>query len=229
MFDGTTITQITDNAYDDKKPKIGASKVVFASYDGTDDEISVYDIETDTTTQATDNNVDEYNHQVSGSNVVWESIPSGETDSEIYYHDTEEDTTTQITDNDIQDTNPMIVGSPTDWGVGWNEDDWPSTGDYDYNDLVFRYDLLSSPLKSGPYSDLFDPNANNGIDLTQPNVYLSTAIAILDGEVNKDIFVFKLVDEGNGGPAVPEFNTAGIVVLVVLIIGLLIYSKKRFK
>ena len=52
------ITQITDNSSDDEDPAISGSNVVWYDYDGSDEEIYLWDGETETITQITNNSSD---------------------------------------------------------------------------------------------------------------------------------------------------------------------------
>jgi len=75
-----TVTQLTNNSTADYAPQISGSNVVWYAFDGSDDEIFLYD--GSTTTQLTNNSTGDYDPQISGSNVVWRSWDGS--DYEIY-------------------------------------------------------------------------------------------------------------------------------------------------
>ena len=76
-----TVTQLTDNSYDDSVPQIYALNVVWQGYDGNDYEIFNYD-GTDTT-QLTDNSYDDVDPDISGACVTWQGRKDG-SDYEIF-------------------------------------------------------------------------------------------------------------------------------------------------
>ena len=130
LYDGTTVTQLTDNSYDDKGPQVSGSKVVWQGKpDGSDYEIFLFD--GTTVTQLTDNAYDDRYPHVSGSNLVWQGqIGSGPNTREIFLYDGA--TVTQLTDNSYHDAFPRIWGSNVVW-EGWDSSD-PNTSE------IFLYD-----------------------------------------------------------------------------------------
>ena len=80
FFDGTTVTQLTDNHYNDHRPQISGSNVTWWGYKDGDGEIFLYD--GTNTRQLTDNDYRDYRPRVSGSQVAWLGRPDGpDTDS----------------------------------------------------------------------------------------------------------------------------------------------------
>ena len=110
LYDGTDITQLTDNNYYDRDPQVSGSNVVWLGWDGNDVEIFLYD-GTDVT-QLTDNSYNDDTPQVSGSNVVWQGGGAGN-DAEIFLYDGS--TTRQLTNNSYNDQDPHVSGSNVVW------------------------------------------------------------------------------------------------------------------
>ena len=70
LYDGTSVTQLTDNSVSDKQPQISGSNVVWAGGFGYNSEIFLYDGMS--TTQLTDNSEADFSPLVSGSTVAWQ-------------------------------------------------------------------------------------------------------------------------------------------------------------
>jgi len=70
-YDGTTVTQLTDNDYDEGSPSIDNGKVAWAGYDGNDWELFVYD--GTTTSQLTNNESDDVSPILSNDQIVWKA------------------------------------------------------------------------------------------------------------------------------------------------------------
>jgi len=94
-YDGSTVTQLTENSYDDHYPQINDSgHVVWYSTLGSDDEIFYYD--GNTTTLLTQNSYHDRWPQINDSgHVVW--MGNDGNDREIFYYD--RTTVTQLTNN----------------------------------------------------------------------------------------------------------------------------------
>ena len=103
-YNGTTITQLTDNSYDDLYPHINnAGHVVWYGWDGSDWEIFYYN--GTTITQLTDNSYSDGFPQISNNgHVVWHG--QNGSDWEIFYYNGT--TITQLTDNAYNDYAPSI-------------------------------------------------------------------------------------------------------------------------
>jgi hypothetical protein len=120
LWDGATITQITNNG-SDKWPKISGSNVAWTRSDGNDKEIYFWDGSFPVVpVRITDNDTDDWAGGISGSNVVWQHC-DGSTDPydcvggdyDIYLWNGA--STTQITNNSVDDTGPAIAGSNVVW------------------------------------------------------------------------------------------------------------------
>lgn len=90
-----TVTQLTNNAYEDNLPQMKGNYVVWqghgslpgAEHGASDWEVFLYNMVTGTTTQVTDNGYDDLNPQTDGKYVTWwADKPSG---AEIWLYDTD--------------------------------------------------------------------------------------------------------------------------------------------
>jgi len=81
FWDGSTTTQITDNATYDGDPAISGSNVVWVAGGGSDSEIYLWD--GSNTTQITDNAIEDREPAISGNNIVW--MGNNGVDYEIYF------------------------------------------------------------------------------------------------------------------------------------------------
>ncbi len=75
-----TVTQLTDNSYDDGPPQVYGSNVVWE-----DENMQIFLYDGNSTTQLTNNTYGE-DPQVSGSNVVWYGQKNGAAASDFYKH-----------------------------------------------------------------------------------------------------------------------------------------------
>ncbi|MEM9271340.1 MAG: carbohydrate-binding protein [Cyanobacteria bacterium P01_F01_bin.143] len=105
------IFSLTDNNFSDYNPEISGNNVVWAGYDGNDNEIYLYNYNDGFVVQLTDNDTDDNSPQIFGNQVVWSGYDGN--DSEIYLYDGSQ--TRQITDNDTFDINPQISGNNLVW------------------------------------------------------------------------------------------------------------------
>ena len=108
-YDGSGVTQITDNNYTDGYGwlSISDNKIVWAA----NSEIFLFD--GTSVTQITDNAYADSNPSISGDYVVWHGFDG--TDNEIFLYDGT--SITQLTDNTENDTNPLIDGDTVVWGA----------------------------------------------------------------------------------------------------------------
>jgi Cadherin-like len=109
LFDGNTVTQLTDNTIDDYRPILSGRNVVWQGYDGNDDEIFFYN--GTTVSQLSNNDYSDRDYQISGNNVVWRGNDG--TDNEIFFFNGT--TTTQLTNNTTNDSEPQISGNNVIW------------------------------------------------------------------------------------------------------------------
>lgn len=118
FWDGSTITQLTDNDYvDDRMPQISGGNVVWQSEDYIQSDIYFYD--GSTITNITNNSYYNGGPQVSGDNVVWGGWDGN--DWEVYFWDGS--TITQVTDNSFEHRYADISGNNITWR-GWDDNDW---------------------------------------------------------------------------------------------------------
>lgn len=103
-----TTYPITIDSTDDEHPKIGNNGyVAWTGYDGSDNEIFLYDGLS--TTQITDNTYDDLDPHINDNGlVVWEG-PVGGADSEIFLYNGS--STTRLTDNPTNDDDPRVNNS----------------------------------------------------------------------------------------------------------------------
>ena len=111
MYDGNSITQLTDHTNSGGMPEISGSRIVWHGYDGgLDAEIFFYDGAT--TTQLTNNTASDFLAQISGKNITWQS-QEGTSDKEIFFYDGL--MSNQLTNNTWDDEEPKISGSHVVW------------------------------------------------------------------------------------------------------------------
>ncbi|MHC4445927.1 MAG: hypothetical protein ACYTA5_25305 [Planctomycetota bacterium] len=111
FWNGSTITQLTNNSLWNEFPRISGSNVVWAGWSGGSEDYGILFWNGTTTIKIPDSN-NGWIPQISGSNVVWAGGNSGE-DNEIFFWDGA--TTTQITNNSYDDLSPQISGSNVAW------------------------------------------------------------------------------------------------------------------
>jgi beta propeller repeat protein len=127
-------TQLTDSMTDIGGIDIDNGRIVWASWDGSDYEIFLYDIRTRTTTQLTDNTTDDGGPDIDGERIVWVNWDG--TTTEIFLYDINTHTTTQLTNNTTMDFASQIDGEQ----IVWIQED-----DHDFDTLVV-YDILTGTL-----------------------------------------------------------------------------------
>jgi TolB protein len=98
LYAGSTVTQVTDNAYEDSLPQIQGDYVVWQGRMETDWEIFVYNITTGVTTRVTDNSYDDVFPRTDGNHVVW--LELGESGGEIFVYDIASEIAIQVTYDD---------------------------------------------------------------------------------------------------------------------------------
>lgn len=74
LYDGSGITQLSSNQFDDS-PQISGDNVVWQQHLWQDPEIGIYFYNGSTTTQVADSSYDNWKPQISGNNAVWAGIP----------------------------------------------------------------------------------------------------------------------------------------------------------
>ncbi len=94
---GYTITQITNNDFDDYSPRINNGQIVWSVWDGNDSEIFLYD--GSRIIQLTNNEYDDSYYEIKNGNVAW--IGYDGNDYEIYLYNGAQ--TIQLTDNNYDD------------------------------------------------------------------------------------------------------------------------------
>ena len=116
LFDGSSVTQLTDNDYDDDQPQVAGDYVVWRGHSGTDTEIFVFD-GSDVVALTNDARNDR-NPQVSigqdGVTIAWTKDDGN--DDELWMFDGCE--VTQLTDNAKEDSSPSLDGNVVAWVQG---------------------------------------------------------------------------------------------------------------
>jgi len=180
-YAGYTTTQLTENFFDDLRPRTNASgSIVWYGWDGSDDEIFLYDGES--TIQLTDNTHHEALPQISDNgSVVWMRIVGP--DKEIFLFDGT--STTQLTVNDFDDNYPQINASGL---VVW-------VGNDGSDDEIFLYHGTgTTQLTDNDYDDA-DPRINASGQVVwcgQAGSDDTTEIFLYDGTGTT-----RLTDDGN--------------------------------
>jgi hypothetical protein len=113
--EGWSITQLTDNGYNDAQAQIYGSNIVWSGgSDSHGQEIYLYD--GNETIRITDNDYCDGGPQIHGSNIVWVKAGPYPWDYEIFFYDG--NTITQLTNNNDYDCSPQIYGSNIVWHGG---------------------------------------------------------------------------------------------------------------
>jgi len=173
-YDGSTTTQLTDNAFDDSGIQMDGNRIVWNGGFGAARDIFLFDgtSTTQLTTASTYNN----NPVISGDNIVWQQHDGN--DWEIVLYDGV--TTTQLTDNSFQDFNPEISGDKAVW-----------YGNVDDNE-IFLYDGNSVLQLTDDDFDNTDPHISGdtivwgGWDGTDNEIFMAQAMCCAPGDSNCD-------------------------------------------
>ncbi|MFX1416672.1 MAG: hypothetical protein ACFFC0_07655 [Promethearchaeota archaeon] len=99
----------TNNSFDDVNPQIDAGHITWQGWDGSDNEIFLYD--GSRVTQITDNSFDDRHPQIDAGQITWQG--SDGSDYEIFLYDGI--STTQLTDNSFDDLYPQIDAGLVTW------------------------------------------------------------------------------------------------------------------
>jgi hypothetical protein len=129
------VTQLTNNAVDDRDPEIFGSNVVWQSDTGTNAEIYLYNGTTGVTTQLSNNSVEDRNAKISDGYVVWQRQISASHHDIRYYRLSDGLSGTVDPSATFDDTDPAISGSK----VVFRRDDTAAT----VSDGIYFVDLAS--------------------------------------------------------------------------------------
>jgi beta propeller repeat protein len=110
----STVTQITNNAYEDSLPQVKGDYVVWQGKVDGDWEIFLCNVNTpETPVRITNNDCDDVSPQTDGNYVVWQGFSySG---GQIFLYDIGNGTITQITNDDYVDSPPQIADGRVVW------------------------------------------------------------------------------------------------------------------
>lgn len=111
-YDGTTITQLTENTAADRFPEVSASGILWERGSGTSQEVIFHDFVSET--PLTSNAVFDGNATLIGNRVVWEQGAA----NAIEIMSWDGLTTTNISQNAVVDRNPQGQGAQTVWVKG---------------------------------------------------------------------------------------------------------------
>lgn len=117
LWDGTSVTQITDDATDDLRPRLHDGKLVWERFDGGDHEILYWD--GSRTRQLTNNAVEDSLSSLHAGEVVWVE-GSGDAREIVLYR---AGTRTRVTRNAVADTAPAVERGVVVW-QGFDGNDW---------------------------------------------------------------------------------------------------------
>ena len=176
----TTISQVTNNSYEDSFPRIKGDHVVWqARLDG-DWEIFLYNIATGQTSQITNNEYDDLSPQTDGHYVVWQGFYNGEWD--VFVWDGIESRT--ISDVSAEDVSPQIANGY----IVWTSD--PFGDDFIGPSEVMLYDaeaqtgtVLSATVDPGNTQDDSSPKINVEVVIWDQT----------DDEDNKTTYMYDLI------------------------------------
>lgn len=112
FFNGSTLTELTDNDTWDLYPRVSGDNIAWHNYDGNDSEVVFFDGSTVTT--ITNNDEFDGNVSMSGDKVVWEH-DDPDNDYEIILYDHSEGSVTTLTANVERDRDPEISGNKVVW------------------------------------------------------------------------------------------------------------------
>ncbi len=177
----STITQVTNNTYEDSLPQIKGSYLVWQGYDEGDWEIFLYDIVTKETHQITDNTYDDLNPQTDGRYVVWwADKPSG---AEIWLYSIDTEEKSQISPADGKNHYlPVIANGRIAW-MGF------TPGEAAQRD-IFLYDVLNGVQQL----------TDNNLDDSSPRISDAEVIWVqTDEQGNSTVFTYDFA--GNTRPA----------------------------
>jgi len=110
----STVTQITNNAYEDRLPQVKGDYVVWQGKVDGDWEIFLCSVDSPgSVDRITDNDCDDVSPQTDGNYVVWLSF--SHSGGQIFVYDIGNGTITQITNDDYVDSSPQIADGRIVW------------------------------------------------------------------------------------------------------------------
>ncbi|MBW1858932.1 MAG: hypothetical protein JRI70_02380 [Deltaproteobacteria bacterium] len=137
---GSTITQVTNNSYEDSFPRIKGDYLVWQGYVDGDQEIFLYNIATGETTQITYNDYDDLSPQTDGSNIVWHGFKDGEWDIFLW----DGSTVQTISDRSAEDVSPQIANGLIVWASAPFGGDSAGSGEIMFYDVGTKTHILLS-------------------------------------------------------------------------------------
>ena len=175
----TTISQVTNNPYEDSFPRIGGNYLVWQGYVGGDWEIFLYNIETGETSQITDNSYDDLSPRTDGNYIVWQGFNDGEWD--IFLWDGIE--IQAISDRSAEDASPQIANGL----IVWTSE--PFGDDFVGPEEVMLYDAVTQTLTV--LSAEVDPG--NTLDDSGPKINDEVVIWVqTDDQENMTLYMYDL-------------------------------------
>jgi hypothetical protein len=116
-WDGASVTQITADNTQNRKPSLYAGTIAWQGHDGNDWEIFYWD--GSSISQITSNSYADAEPSLFAGSIAWFGFDAG--DSEIFYWDGS--STTQVTDNSTRDDCPSLYDGNIAW-YGFDGNDW---------------------------------------------------------------------------------------------------------
>jgi len=170
---GSTVFQVTDNAYEDSLPQIKGDYVVWQGKVDGDWEVFVCSIHTpEAPVRITDNDYNDISPQTDGHYVAW--LGHSKTGGEIFVYDIVSGTTAQITDNDNVDSPPQIA----DGRVVWASQE--VTGSVEPGEIML-YDISTGET---------DQLTDDTLDDSDPRINSETVLWIkTDADDNSSLFI----------------------------------------
>ena len=174
-----TISQVTNNSYEDSFPRIKGNHLVWQGYVGGDWEIFLYDTATEETTQITNNGYDDLSPRTDGNYIVWQGFNDGEWD--IFLWDGTE--IQAISDRSAEDASPQIANGL----IVWTSE--PFGDDFVGPEEVMLYDAVTQTRTV--LSAEVDPD--NTLDDSGPKINDEVVIWVqTDDQENMTLYMYDL-------------------------------------
>lgn len=172
-----TLTRLTDNEYEDKEPQINDNNdVVWHGYDGNDNEIFLYEWETDTVRQMTDNSKDDRYPKINNNgDIAWQEDDG--TSMTILFYEKAEDTIWEIAVNDTDNSwNTMVPFMNNNGDIVWHVNTGFCYNIFFYNNFTENISQLTSDVTANNYN----PKINDNREITWFRYYTDILITLKD-------------------------------------------------
>ncbi len=177
----STITQVTNDPYENSLPQIKGDYLVWQAYVDGDQEIFLYNIATGVTTQITDNAYADVSVQTDDDYIVWQGFNDGEWD--IFLWDGSDIKT--ISNRGAEDLSPQIA----DGFIVWTSE--PFGDDFVGPEEIILYDVGSETYTT--LSEFVD--SGNNFDDSAPKINDEVVIWVqTDDQDNTTLYMYDLGD-----------------------------------